>query len=107
MYGALSTDAACYAPVCHAPHHATPPYINTSLTTQPTRLVHTIVTYHDAAMKLLLSRITPVVSSETKNWSEPAGLKDLTLLDIFTKETQATRDYWTPRPSPKPSWAFS
>ncbi|PWY93005.1 putative cytochrome P450 [Aspergillus sclerotioniger CBS 115572] len=59
-------------------------------------LIHSIVTRHDAAMKLILRRLIPVIDSETKNWSEPAGLKELTLLDIFTKETHPTRDYWTP-----------
>ncbi|PYI08311.1 putative cytochrome P450 [Aspergillus sclerotiicarbonarius CBS 121057] len=59
-------------------------------------LVHAIVTRRGAAMKLILSRIMPIIDSETKNWTEPAGLKELTLLHVFTKETQATRDYWTP-----------
>ncbi|RAK98108.1 cytochrome P450 [Aspergillus ibericus CBS 121593] len=59
-------------------------------------LIHTIVTRRGAAMKLILNLFMPIIDSETKNWTEPAGLKELTLLDIFTKETQATRDYWSP-----------
>ncbi|PWY82042.1 putative cytochrome P450 [Aspergillus heteromorphus CBS 117.55] len=60
-----------------------------------TPLVNALITHRGAAMKLILNRITPVIDSETTNWTEPTGLKELTLLDIFIKETQSTRDYWT------------
>lgn len=39
----------------------------------------------------------PIIDSETKNWAEPTGLKELTLLHILTQETQRNRDYWDPK----------
>lgn len=95
MHGVVSDFTSIYVTVCYTFHYHLPVTFIANMITS--RLVHKIVTRSGAAFNLILDRVMPIIDSETKNWDEPAHMKELTLLHVLTEETRQSRDYWDPK----------
>ncbi|KAE8168177.1 cytochrome P450 [Aspergillus tamarii] len=58
-------------------------------------LIHGIVTKRGQAMKLIQSRMIPIIQKGVKDWDEHSSKQDTILYSMMT-ETEDKRAYWTP-----------